>query len=167
MAGDKETGVMVMKMEEGLDTGPVAHGRAHRDHARHDRRRIARQALRDRRGPDGARARGARRATRCSFTPQAKEGVTYAHKIEKSRGADRLVARCAKPARSCARPLAVSRRVFRSRSRQGPRAREGPAHATCEGRGAPQAHCLTMRSRSPAGRAPCNWSMCSAPARRR
>src|ERR1700683_916483 len=24
MAGDKETGVMVMKMEEGLDTGPVA-----------------------------------------------------------------------------------------------------------------------------------------------
>jgi methionyl-tRNA formyltransferase len=24
MAGDRETGVMVMKMEEGLDTGPVA-----------------------------------------------------------------------------------------------------------------------------------------------
>ena len=24
MAGDRETGVMVMKMEEGLDTGPIA-----------------------------------------------------------------------------------------------------------------------------------------------
>ena len=30
MAGDTETGVMVMRMEEGLDTGPGADGRAHR-----------------------------------------------------------------------------------------------------------------------------------------
>ena len=30
MAGDKETGVMVMKMEEGLDTGADRHGRARR-----------------------------------------------------------------------------------------------------------------------------------------
>ena len=35
MAGDAETGVMVMKMEEGLDTGPIAHGRTRRDRARH------------------------------------------------------------------------------------------------------------------------------------
>ena len=31
MAGDKETGVMVMKMEEGLDTGADRHGGARAD----------------------------------------------------------------------------------------------------------------------------------------
>ncbi len=34
MAGDKETGVMVMKMEEGLDTGPVGDGGTRSDCAR-------------------------------------------------------------------------------------------------------------------------------------
>ena len=59
MAGDAETGVAVMKMEEGLDTGPVGHGRARSDRSGHDGRRAARPARPARRGPHGAGARGA------------------------------------------------------------------------------------------------------------
>ena len=40
MAGDSETGVMVMKMDEGLDTGPIAMARARADRARRDDRAI-------------------------------------------------------------------------------------------------------------------------------
>ncbi len=39
MAGDKESGIEVMRMEAGLDTGPVLHGGAGRDRAGYDRRR--------------------------------------------------------------------------------------------------------------------------------
>ena len=83
MAGDLETGAVIMRVEEGLDTGPVAL-----------KERIAI-------GPDAnageIRAKlasaGADLMTRALamleqgglvFTPQAEEGVTYAHKIEKS-----------------------------------------------------------------------------------
>ncbi len=83
MAGDLETGAIIMRVEEGLDTGPVAL-----------KERIAI-------GPDAnageIRAKlasaGADLMTRALamleqgglvFTPQADEGVTYAHKIEKS-----------------------------------------------------------------------------------
>jgi methionyl-tRNA formyltransferase len=83
MAGDAETGVMAMKMEEGLDTGPVA--------------AQARVAI----GPDittgelhdelsalGAdlMAQTLDRISRgeATFTPQSEEGVTYARKIDKS-----------------------------------------------------------------------------------
>ncbi len=83
MAGDAETGVMVMAMEEGLDTGPVALA------ARID---ISPEAtggeIHDRLAAIGAGliaralaelARGA-----LAFTPQAQEGVTYARKIDKA-----------------------------------------------------------------------------------
>jgi methionyl-tRNA formyltransferase len=83
MAGDKETGVMVMKMDEGLDTGPVAMVE-----------RIAITAnmtageLHDRLSVLGAdlmvRALSALSRGSLSFQPQAQEGVTYAHKIEKA-----------------------------------------------------------------------------------
>jgi methionyl-tRNA formyltransferase len=83
MAGDNDTGVMVMKMEESLDTGPIAMA---------DRVPI---------GPDMTAGelhdelaqRGARLATVAlaalerdspQLTPQSNEGVTYANKIEKS-----------------------------------------------------------------------------------
>jgi methionyl-tRNA formyltransferase len=83
MAGDKETGVMVMKMNEGLDTGPVA-----------AERRVAI-------GPDattgelhdelmrvGAKlmpvALGALERGSLQLTPQAEAGTTYAHKIDKA-----------------------------------------------------------------------------------
>ena len=57
MAGDKETGIAVMKMEEGLDTGPVAMVERVGDHAGHECGRAARPADGARRRPDGAGAR--------------------------------------------------------------------------------------------------------------
>ena len=44
MAGDAESGVCVMRMEEGLDTGPVAMAERVADRRRHDGRRAARRA---------------------------------------------------------------------------------------------------------------------------
>jgi methionyl-tRNA formyltransferase len=83
MAGDAETGMMVMRMEEGLDTGPVA--------------RLEKVAI----GPDmtagelhdrlmamGAslmvQALAELEAGRLETVPQASEGVTYAKKIDKA-----------------------------------------------------------------------------------
>jgi methionyl-tRNA formyltransferase len=85
MAGDSETGVMVMKMEAGLDTGPVAAtarvaispdmttGELH-DALAAAGAELMPQALRD-------LERGA-----LAFAPQAEKGVTYAQKIDKSEG---------------------------------------------------------------------------------
>jgi methionyl-tRNA formyltransferase len=83
MAGDKETGVEVMQMEEGLDTGPIAMaekltitpdmtaGEAH------DRLSIL--------GADLiGRALAALERGALTFRPQAEEGVLYARKIEKA-----------------------------------------------------------------------------------
>jgi methionyl-tRNA formyltransferase len=83
MAGDRETGVTVMKMEEGLDTGPIAMAEhiaigpdataadVHETLAWHGAKMmvIAMAAL--------------QRAT-LQLTPQPEVGVTYATKIEKS-----------------------------------------------------------------------------------
>ena len=83
MAGDTKTGVMVMRMEEGLDTGPVA---------------LAEQVpigpdmtageLHDRLSLIGAdlvgRALAALSRGSLTLTPQAEDGVTYARKVEKA-----------------------------------------------------------------------------------
>jgi methionyl-tRNA formyltransferase len=82
MAGDAETGVMVMKMEEGLDTGPIA---------KEERVPIPVDAtagdLHDRLARLGAdlmvRALGALERGTLTLTPQPQAGVTYAHKIAK------------------------------------------------------------------------------------
>jgi methionyl-tRNA formyltransferase len=82
MAGDAETGVMVMKMEEGLDSGPVAMA---------ERAPIAPDAtagdLHDRLARLGAdlmvRALAALERGSLTLTPQSDAGVTYAHKIDK------------------------------------------------------------------------------------
>ena len=66
MAGDAETGVMVMQMDEGLDTGPMAMVERVPIGARHDRRRAARRAGAARRRPDGAGAGRAGARQRCS-----------------------------------------------------------------------------------------------------
>lgn len=83
MAGDKETGVMVMKMEEGLDTGPV--GIAERVAISEN---VTTGELHDKLMLLGAdlmsRALAALDRGSLSFTPQAEEGVTYANKIDKS-----------------------------------------------------------------------------------
>ncbi len=83
MAGDRETAVMAMRMEEGLDTGPVCLAE-----------RVAIGAdetagkLHDRLAPLGAElmARALRDldAGTLGCTPQAEDGVTYAKKIDKS-----------------------------------------------------------------------------------
>ena len=83
MAGDRETGVMVMKMEEGLDTGPIA--MAERVPIGLD---MTAGELHDVLAPLGAdlmvRALGGLERGALTLTPQPTAGVTYAPKIEKS-----------------------------------------------------------------------------------
>jgi methionyl-tRNA formyltransferase len=83
MAGDKETGVMVMKMEEGLDTGPIA--MAERVPIGAD---VTAGELHDelaRRGADlMLHALAALEKNALQLTPQPAAGVTYAKKIEKN-----------------------------------------------------------------------------------
>jgi methionyl-tRNA formyltransferase len=83
MAGDAETAVMVMRMEEGLDTGPIAMAE-----------RVAIEAdmtageLHDRLAPLGAdlmvRSLAALEKDALVLAPQSAEGVTYAAKIDKA-----------------------------------------------------------------------------------
>ena len=83
MAGDKETGVMVMKMDEGLDTGAIAMA---------ERVPIGADAttgdLHDELARLGAdlmlRALAALEKGQLQLTPQAATGATYANKIDKS-----------------------------------------------------------------------------------
>ncbi len=82
MAGDKETGVMVMKMDEGLDTGPIA--MAQRVAIGPD---VTTGDLHDELARLGAKlmliALGALERGSLTVTPQAAEGATYADKIDK------------------------------------------------------------------------------------
>jgi methionyl-tRNA formyltransferase len=83
MAGDAETGIMVMRMEAGLDTGPIAMS---------ERVAIAPDAtageLTAQLATLGAdlmvRALAALSRGGLAFVPQAADGVTYAAKLEKS-----------------------------------------------------------------------------------
>lgn len=83
MAGDRETAVMVMRMEEGLDTGPVclaeqlAIGADETAGELHDRLSLAGASLL-------VRALAALERGSLTETPQASDGVTYAAKIDKS-----------------------------------------------------------------------------------
>jgi methionyl-tRNA formyltransferase len=83
MAGDTETGVMVMKMDVGLDTGDVAMA---------ERLAISNamtaadlhNALSPLGGDLMVRAMGALERGKLQLTPQSAEGVTYAAKIDKA-----------------------------------------------------------------------------------
>jgi methionyl-tRNA formyltransferase len=83
MAGDRETGVMVMKMDEGLDTGAIAMA---------ERVPVGADAttgeLHDELARLGAdlmlRALAALEKGQLQLTPQAASNVTYANKIDKS-----------------------------------------------------------------------------------
>lgn len=83
MAGDRETGMMVMRMEEGLDTGPV--GLVEKCAIEPD---MTAGDLHDRLMGVGAalmvEALARLERNTLTFTPQAVEGVTYAKKIDKS-----------------------------------------------------------------------------------
>jgi len=83
MAGDRESGVMVMRMEEGLDTGPVA--MAERLAIGADTTAGELHDALARLGADlMVRALGALERDTLQLTPQASEGVTYASKIDKA-----------------------------------------------------------------------------------
>lgn len=83
IAGDSETGIEVMQMEEGLDTGPIAMA---------ERLKIApdmtAQEAHDRLSTLGAdligRALSALERGGLQFQPQSEEGVIYAKKIDKA-----------------------------------------------------------------------------------
>ncbi len=81
MSGDAETGVMVMRMEEGLDTGPVLMA----ERTAIDRKTYG--ALHDELARMGAslmgRALSALEHGMAQEKPQASEGATYANKISK------------------------------------------------------------------------------------
>jgi methionyl-tRNA formyltransferase len=83
LAGDAQTGVMVMRMDEGLDTGPVGLvdampiGTDETAGDVHDRMMLVGADLM-------GRALAALERGSLTFTPQAAEGVTYAKKLEKA-----------------------------------------------------------------------------------
>ena len=82
MAGDAESGVMVMRMAEGLDTGPVA--LAERLAVGADMTAGELHDVLARLGADlMVRALGALERGTLQLTPQPDEGVTYAAKIDK------------------------------------------------------------------------------------
>ena len=82
MAGDGETGAMVMRMEAGLDTGPVA--LSERTAIGPDETAGDLTVRLSHRGADlMARALAALSRGVLSFTPQSEAGVTYAKKIDK------------------------------------------------------------------------------------
>jgi len=83
MAGDKETGVTIMQMEEGLDTGPIA--MAERVPTGPDATAGEMHDKLARLGADlMVRALAALEKSALQLTPQVAAGVTYANKIEKS-----------------------------------------------------------------------------------
>src|SRR6187402_409139 len=83
MAGDAESGVMVMKMDVGLDTGDVAMAER-----LPNTDTMTAADLHDALAPLGAdlmvRAMGALERGRLGLTPQSDVGVTYAAKIDKA-----------------------------------------------------------------------------------
>jgi methionyl-tRNA formyltransferase len=82
MAGDEASGIMVMRMEEGLDTGPVS--LAERTPIGLDETAGDLQDRLSHLGADLiARALAALARDSLLFYPQSEDGVTYAHKISK------------------------------------------------------------------------------------
>lgn len=82
MAGDTETGIMIMKMDEGLDTGPVA-----LTHCVPIDPDLTAGELHDELARSGAalmvEALALLEAGKLTLIPQPPEGATYAHKIAK------------------------------------------------------------------------------------
>ncbi len=124
MAGDAETGVMVMRMEEGLDTGPVAMA---------ERVAIGPDAtageLTDRLSRLGAdlmaRALAALSRGGLDLHAAGGRGRHLCEEDRQGRDADRLVAAGGGGPQPHPRPVARSRRLVRGRFRQGPGADQG------------------------------------------
>ncbi len=136
MAGDTETGISVMRMEEGLDTGPVA--------------LIHRIAI----GPDTTagelhdalaglcaksmvEARRAARGRRAFLRAPARRGRDLREKDRQGRDAHRLGHAGQRSAQPHPRPVAVSRRVVRDRLGGKPERLKLLRSTLAEGAGAP------------------------------
>ena len=139
MAGDTRTGVMVMQMDEGLDTGPVALaeempiGPDTTTGELHDRMmRIGADLM--------GRALAALERGSLEFTPQPEEGVTYAKKIEK---AEARIDWSSRPPR-CTTSSAACRRSPAPGSRSSPAASPSASRRCARrwptGSGAPGTH---------------------------
>ncbi len=83
MAGDTETAVMVMRMEQGLDTGPVCLAEPIAIGADRMTAGELHDVLAQRGAAHGARLAALERGS-LDCTPQASDGVTYAAKIDKA-----------------------------------------------------------------------------------
>jgi methionyl-tRNA formyltransferase len=83
MAGDAQTGVSVMRMEEGLDTGPIALEQRLTIDERATAGDVS-HALADIGAALVTRTLTALTQNDLTFRAQSADGVTYAHKIEKS-----------------------------------------------------------------------------------
>lgn len=83
MAGDKETGVMVMRMESGLDTGPVGLAE-HFPIGANATMGDVHDALSALGAGLMVRALAALERSSLTFTPQTADGITYARKVEKA-----------------------------------------------------------------------------------
>ena len=122
MAGDAESGVTIMQMDEGLDTGAMA--MAERVPIAPD---MTAGDLHDALARLGAdlmlRALAALERGSLSLTPQPRAGVTYAAKIGKDETRIDWTQAVAASAQPHPRPVAVSRRLVRDRRR----ARQGAA----------------------------------------
>ena len=126
MAGDAESGVMVMKMDAGLDTGDVAMAErlAITD-------AMTASDLHDALAPLGAdlmvRAMGALERGRLQLTQAERRRRDLCRQDRQGRGADRLEQAGARGAAPYSRPVAVSRRVVRDRDRRRAGAHQDPA----------------------------------------
>ncbi len=124
MAGDRETGVSIMRIVEGLDAGPVClEGRVAigRDETAGE--------LHDRLAREGARlmvsALTKLEAGSLDCRAQVEDGVTYAAEDRRWRDAHRLEAIRAQGARYDPRALAVSGRLVRDRAQRAQGTRAG------------------------------------------
>ena len=166
MAGDAETGVMVMKMDAGLDTGDVAMAErlAITD-------AMTASDLHDALARLGAdlmvRAMGALERGMLRLTKQSEAGRHLRRQDRKGRGADRLEQAGARGAAPYSWAVAVSRRLVRDANRRRSLCASKSCAAHWPMARARRANCSTIVSRSPARRARSAFSNCSAPARRR
>ena len=166
MAGDAESGVMVMKMEAGLDTGPVALtaktpiGAEMTAGELHDR-------LAELGAPLMADALDLLAKGELRFTPQAEDGACYAQKIEKAEARIDW-RRSAQDLHDLVRGLSpFPGAFFEADLGAWHRAREGLARAGRRRDRERQAPRSTTPGSSPAARARCGCCACSAPARAR
>ena len=166
MAGDAETGVMVMKMDAGLDTGDVAMAERMAITDAMTASRSARRAGAARGRSDGARDR--RAGARQTATDKAKRRRRDLRRQDrKGRGADRLEQAGARGAAPYSRAVAVSRRLVRDANRGRAGSRQDPALRVGGrfGRAGPVAG--RPARGSPARKARSGFWNCSAPARAR